>query len=62
MLKMNVLSNLSSSELSTDMASWKSMMLLELNEYLSLRGVLFIVRAGGDIIKTDLCIPREPIV
>ena len=33
---MNVLSNLSGSELSTDMASWKSMMLLELNEYLLL--------------------------
>ena len=33
-LKMNVLSDLAGSELSIDMASWKSMMLLELNEYL----------------------------
>ena len=27
----------------------------------SLRGVLFIVRAGNDIVKAVLCIPREPL-
>ena len=36
MLKMNVLSNLSGSELSIDVASEKTVMLLELNEYLLL--------------------------